>query len=158
MRQVQQWAQRRWQEDLKTKLNGRSVGSKTWWTTLKQHQGLTSDDDVPPLHKPDGTVATKNKDKAEVLASFFSNKMSVPDPERPTPNVPALTNASLSTLTITIEDRSSLMKMPVPLNFLALRTTASRSLNFSNRATTVRDREGTAGPVRWARSIFMDGN
>ncbi|XP_045105136.1 uncharacterized protein LOC123500494 [Portunus trituberculatus] len=104
MRQVQQWAQRRWQEDLKTKLSGRSVGSKTWWTTLKQQQGLTSDDDVPPLHKSDGTVATKNKDKAEVLASFFSNKMSVPDPERPPPFVPALTNAKLSTITITIEE------------------------------------------------------
>jgi len=104
MRQVQQWAQRRWQEDLKAKLSGRSVGSKTWWTTLKQHQGLAPDDDVPPLQKPDGTVATKNKDKAEILASFFSKKMSVPDPERPTPYVPALTNASTSIFTITTKE------------------------------------------------------
>ncbi|KAG0712473.1 hypothetical protein GWK47_018400 [Chionoecetes opilio] len=65
MKEIQQWAQRRWQDDLKIKLCGCSVGNKSWWTTLKQQQGLTTDDTIPPLFKSDGTVATKNKDKAE---------------------------------------------------------------------------------------------
>ncbi|KAG0710272.1 hypothetical protein GWK47_002543 [Chionoecetes opilio] len=65
MKEIQQWAQRRWQDDLTTKLSGRSVGNKSWWITLKQQQGLTPDDTIPPLFKSDGTVATKNKDKAE---------------------------------------------------------------------------------------------
>ncbi|KAG0715148.1 hypothetical protein GWK47_012632 [Chionoecetes opilio] len=72
MKEIQQWAQRRWQDDLKTKLSGRSVGNKSWWTTLKQQQGLTTDDTIPPLFKSDGTVATKNKDKAEVLQTVIS--------------------------------------------------------------------------------------
>lgn len=40
---------------------------------LKQHQSLTPDDDVTLLHKSDGTVVTKNKDKAEILVSFLLN-------------------------------------------------------------------------------------
>ncbi|KAG0716722.1 hypothetical protein GWK47_009008 [Chionoecetes opilio] len=72
MKEIQQWAQRRWQDDLKIKLSGRSVGNKSWWTTLKQQQGLRTDDTIPPLFKSDGTVATKNKDKAEVLQTVIS--------------------------------------------------------------------------------------
>ena len=104
MNRTQKWAIKRWKEDLRTKLIGRSVGGKSWWSCIKQHQGLGPDDCIPPLDKPDGSVATSNKEKAELLASFFSNKMNVPDPERPAPNLPTVTNSKLQVLTITSQE------------------------------------------------------
>jgi len=98
MKQVQKWAIDRWQEDIKTKLTARSTGSKEWWNLIKQQQGLVEDDSIPPLTKPDGSIAIKSIDKAELLASFFANKMTVPDPDCPPPSVPLRTNARLTTL------------------------------------------------------------
>ncbi|KAG0712820.1 hypothetical protein GWK47_017590 [Chionoecetes opilio] len=62
---------RRWQDDLKIKLSGRSVGNKSWWTTLKQQQGLTTDDTIPPLFKSDGTVATKTRTRRAQVRSLM---------------------------------------------------------------------------------------
>ena len=36
MKDTQNWAIKRWQEDLKTKLTGKTVGSKSWWSLIKQ--------------------------------------------------------------------------------------------------------------------------
>ena len=101
MKRTQKWAVKRWREDLRTKLIGRSVGGKSWWSCIKQHQGFAPDDCIPPLDKPDGSVATSSKEKAELLASFFSNKMNVPDPNRPPPKLPKVTNSKLQGLKIT---------------------------------------------------------
>ena len=101
MKRTQKWAIKRWKEDLRTKLIGRSVGGKSWWSCIKQHQGFASDDCIPPLDKSDGSVATSNKEKAELLASFFSNKMKVPDPDRPPPKLPTVTHSKLQGVTIT---------------------------------------------------------
>ena len=101
MKYTQRWAIHRWQVDLKTKLTGRSVGSKSWWSSVKQQQGFTPDDCIPPLDKPDGTVATSSKDKAELLASYFSGKMTVPDPDQAPPDLPPRTNSRLRTFTTT---------------------------------------------------------
>lgn len=112
MDQVQKWAIHRWREDLKSKLSGQSVGSKTWWSSIKQHQGLVNDDCIPPLTRPDGTVATRDRDKAQVLAAHFSSKMTVPDPERVPPIVPEQTKATLGKLTFTAEDvRKQLLRV-----------------------------------------------
>lgn len=109
MKQVQKWARNHWQMDLKQKLTGRSVGSKTWWNLVEQQQGFTPDDSIPPLDKPDGTVAASGVEKAELLASFFAGKMKVPDPDRPPPTIPVLTNNSLSSITITEEEVKQLL-------------------------------------------------
>ena len=98
MKRVQQWAMRRWQEDLKTKLTERPTGSKDWWNIIKQQQGLVEEDSIPPLTRPDGSVAIDSIDKAELLASFFASKMTVPDPDCSPPKLPSRTNARLSTL------------------------------------------------------------
>ena len=98
MKRVQQWAMRRWQEDLKTKLTERPTGSKDWWNIIKQQQGFVEEDSIPPLTRPDGSVAIDSIDKAELLASFFASKMTVPDPDCSPPKLPSRTNARLSTL------------------------------------------------------------
>ena len=72
MKRVEQWAMRRWQEDLKTKLTERPTGSKDWWNIIKQQQGFVEEDSIPPLTRPDGSVAIDSIDKAELLASFFA--------------------------------------------------------------------------------------
>lgn len=62
------------------------------------------DDCIPPLITPDGAVVTHSRDKAMMLASFFSNKMTVPDPERPPHIMPNFTDATLDIVTITTEE------------------------------------------------------
>ena len=114
MKRVQKWAIKHWQEDLSTKLRGRSVGSKEWWSCVKQQQGFRPDDNIPPLNKPDATVATGSREKAELLASHFSQKMSVEDPDRPTPILSRMTNSSLSTLNVTaVQVEQHLLKLDV---------------------------------------------
>ncbi|KAG0700759.1 hypothetical protein GWK47_025469 [Chionoecetes opilio] len=51
MQRVQRVAQQRWQDELKFKLSGRSVGSNSWWTALKEQQGFAPDDHILPLIK-----------------------------------------------------------------------------------------------------------
>ena len=114
MRQVQQAAQQQWQDALKSKLSGRSLDSKSWWAAIKEQQGYASDDYIPPLNKPDGTVATQSWEKAETLATHFSGKMTVPDPGRVPPIMPNLTNAALNSITITTEDVRRQLQMIDP--------------------------------------------
>lgn len=94
---------------MKTKLSGQSVGSKEWWSGVKQQLGLSADNAIPPLVRPDGSVAMRDKDKAELLAAHFSSKMSVPDPLRAPPKLPSLTRASLESLTVTTEEVKNLL-------------------------------------------------
>ncbi|XP_045130533.1 uncharacterized protein LOC123515742 [Portunus trituberculatus] len=75
------WAKHRKQEDLKRKLCGPGVGGKTWWSLVKERQGAKHQDAIPPLLRPDGSTATSSWDKASLLATSFSNKMRVGDPE-----------------------------------------------------------------------------
>ncbi|XP_037789352.1 uncharacterized protein LOC119584774 [Penaeus monodon] len=67
-----------------------------------EQQGLTPHNCIPPLYKLDGNVATSNHDKAELLASFFSQKMRVCEPDRTLPHLPSLTNQRLNTMVIGI--------------------------------------------------------
>ena len=101
MESVQRWAIQRWHDDLKGKLTDRSMGTKQWWSSIKQQQGLKSDDAIPPLNKSDGTVATSNVEKAELLATHFSRKMTVPDPLRHPPVLHKRTCLRLTDMDIT---------------------------------------------------------
>ena len=96
MEEVQKWAMQTWQEDLKRKLSGRTVGSKGWWQLIKQQQGFIDDDTIPPLFGPNGDVAISGEEKANLLASHFAAKMQVPEPTLKPPNVPLKTNKKLS--------------------------------------------------------------
>ena len=110
MKQAQKRAIKQWLEDIKTKLTGRSIGNKEWWNLINQQQGLIGEDSIPPLTKPDGSVAISSKDKAELLASYFANKMKVPDPERHPPVLPPRTNARLTTCITTKEEVEKLLR------------------------------------------------
>ncbi len=61
------------------------MGNKTWWSLVKGRQGLNRQDTVPPLTRPDRTVATSSTDKAQLLATLVAGKMEVDDPERSPP-------------------------------------------------------------------------
>ena len=100
MHHVQKKAIERWKKDLQHKLSGQVVGDKVWWKCIKQQQGLCQEDLIPPLTRPDGTVATSNHEKAQLLATHFANKMSVPDPDLLPPHIPMYTKATSSTINI----------------------------------------------------------
>lgn len=97
MKEVQKWAVEQWRQSLNARRTNHSIGSKGWWSLVKQQQGLTSHDCIPLLHKPDG------KDKDELLASFFSLKMRVCEPDRTPPQLPSLANQRLNSLVISAE-------------------------------------------------------
>ncbi|XP_063845411.1 uncharacterized protein LOC135091588 [Scylla paramamosain] len=79
------WAVGRWEEDLRRQLGGPGVGNKTWWSLVKGRQGPDRQDTVPPLTRPDGTVATSSNDKAQLLATLFAGKIEVDNPEKSPP-------------------------------------------------------------------------
>jgi len=104
MKRAQKWAIARWKEDLRTKLIGQSVGGKSWWSCIKQHQGYAPDDGIPPLDKPDGSVAASSQEKAELLASYFSEKMTVPEPAVPPPRLSPQTRSRLYNVSISVQE------------------------------------------------------
>ena len=50
-----------WPANLKQKFTGQSVGNKEWWSSIKQQQGFSPDNSIPPLSTPDGSVVTHEK-------------------------------------------------------------------------------------------------
>ena len=68
------WAMKKWEEDLRRKLRGPRVGNQTWWSLVKEKQGISRQDTIPPLTRQDGTVATSSKEKAQLLAALFAEK------------------------------------------------------------------------------------
>ena len=81
------WAMKKWEEDLRRKLRGPGVGNKTWWSLVKEKQGISRQDTIPPLTRQDGTVATSSKEKAQLLAALFAEKMRVEAPQHPPPRL-----------------------------------------------------------------------
>ena len=114
MKRIQKQSIQRWREELRSKFSGQSVSSKEWWSGVKQQQGLSFNSDIPPLTRPDGSVAVSNKDKAELLATHFSSKMTVPDPSHTPPKIPPLTKATLEILTVTEEEVKKLLLQTDP--------------------------------------------
>ncbi|XP_069179379.1 uncharacterized protein [Procambarus clarkii] len=55
------------------------------WSLVNNRQGYSSEETIPPLNRENGTVATINQKKADLLANKFAAKMQVPDPERQPP-------------------------------------------------------------------------
>ncbi len=104
------WARRRWENDLRSKLSGPGVGSKTWWTLVKERQGTSHQESIPPLSKGDGTTATNSKEKAELLAELFSNKMTVDDPTRSPPQLDLESDQTVMTVEVTQEQVERLLR------------------------------------------------
>ena len=104
------WAQQRWERDLQSKLCGPGVGSKTWWALVKERQGGSHHETIPPLTKQDGTTATSSKEKAKLLADLFSTKMSVPDPNRPPPQMDQECDQALTEVMVTQEQVERLLR------------------------------------------------
>ncbi|XP_037790925.1 uncharacterized protein LOC119586288 [Penaeus monodon] len=81
-----------------------------WWTCIKQQQGLLQDDTIPPLTKPDKTTAITSEEKAQVLATHFASKMSVPDLDLIPPSVPLYTKATLKTISIKVDEVKKILR------------------------------------------------
>ena len=110
MKRTSKWAIATWKRDLKAKLSGNSIGSKEWWTLVKEQQGLITHSRIPVLNKADGTLARTSQEKAEVFAAQFSGKMSVPDPNRPTPNLDPRCMDRLDSIDINEDEVRRLLK------------------------------------------------
>ena len=110
MERTEKWAKRKWLKDTRDKLTGRSVGNKDWWNLMKTHQGFGADDSIPPLDKPGGGVATSSQEKADLLATYFSSKMKVPDANQSPPKLPLRTNKKLESAKVTARDIENRLK------------------------------------------------
>ena len=110
MKRTSKWAIETWKRDLRAKLSGNSIGSKEWWTLVKEQQGHVSHTRIPVLNKTDGTLARSSREKAEVFAEQFSNKMTVPDPNRATPNLDPQCTDQLDNIEISEEEIKRLLK------------------------------------------------
>ena len=112
MRNTQEWAIDHWKENLRGKLRGGQVGTKRWWSLGKEQQGEAKGNATPPLLREDGSVAHTAQDKANLLASHFSKKMCVPDPEKTPPSLPQIISDKLVTVTTSAcEVKSVLLKV-----------------------------------------------
>ena len=104
MENIQAWAREQWVEDKKRKLRGGNIGSKQWWSLVKDCQGEVKESSIPSLQRGDGVVASSTSEKVNVLAEHFSRKMTVPDPTRPPPSIPVVAGDSICSLTTTEEE------------------------------------------------------
>ncbi|KAK4327499.1 hypothetical protein Pmani_002054 [Petrolisthes manimaculis] len=75
------WAQRKWENDLRSKLCGPGVGSKTWWSLIKERQ-----------------------------ADLFSTKMAVADPNSPPPQLAQECNQEITIVEVTQERMEHLLR------------------------------------------------
>ena len=95
------WARKRWERDIKRKLSTNSIDPKQWWSLVKKNQGTTIQERIPPLKSPAGDWVVKNTQKADLLATHFSQKMSTLDPERQPPRLPRLCPSTLDSPEVT---------------------------------------------------------
>lgn len=81
-------ARKQKEEVMKSKLTGPGAGSKTWWSLVKERQGMTRQDSVPPFTRPKRFKITSSEDKAALLKELFSQKMQVDDSYSPPSMLP----------------------------------------------------------------------
>ena len=98
MSRTAEWAKRRWEQNLKHRINSNEVDAKQWWALVKARQGLITHERIPALDKGNQQLAISSQEKANLLASMFSSKMTTPDPNRQPPVLPRLCASSLQTL------------------------------------------------------------
>ena len=90
MHHVARWAMQRWKNNIKKKLKDGKIGSKQWWNIVKDKQGQSRDETIPPLSLTNGDVALSTTDKINALAEHFATKMTVPHPHQQNPKMPVL--------------------------------------------------------------------
>ncbi|KAG0711327.1 hypothetical protein GWK47_020815 [Chionoecetes opilio] len=81
-------ARNRWENYVRRKLASNQVDPKQWWSLVKERQGTVTQERIPPLITPAGDWVVKNQEKADLLATHFSRKMTTQDPERQPPRLP----------------------------------------------------------------------
>ncbi|KAG0710883.1 hypothetical protein GWK47_021861 [Chionoecetes opilio] len=90
MRTTQEWASEQWKVNLRGQLKRGQVGCKRWWSLVKEQQGEWRGNTVPPLVRGAGSVAQTARDKANLLAMHFTEKMCVSDPGILPPTLPEI--------------------------------------------------------------------
>lgn len=101
MKNTVKWAVSKWESDIKCKLRGNEVGSKQWWSLIKEKQGTLTQERIPVLERTDRSLATRSQEKAELLAGLFSAKMTTQEPNRLPPALPHLCSDRLQHINIT---------------------------------------------------------
>jgi len=69
------------EHDLKqtNELNDQSVGSKSWWQTIKKFIGGAKSDTIPALLLPSGAAVHDNTNKAKMLNDYFASHSTIDD-------------------------------------------------------------------------------
>lgn len=88
------WALQKWQEVIKNKLTGSGVSNKANQNLVKKHREDFAKSNIPPLNKPDWTIAAKN------VSQNVQGKRRANDPEGATPRIHQTCQESLDTITI----------------------------------------------------------
>ena len=104
------WARNRWEADLRKKLSTNQVDPKQWWSLVKVRQGTATQERIPPLKTTAGNWVVKNQEKADLLATHFSRKMTAMDPERQPPRLARLSNRCLDDIVVAEEDVTRLLR------------------------------------------------
>ena len=76
-------------------VRGGQVGTKRWWSFVKEQQGELQHSPIPSFQWDNGEMAHSALDKANLLANHFAKKMCIPDPERTPPTLSDLVRDKL---------------------------------------------------------------
>lgn len=69
----------KWKTYTKFKLRCIGIGTKQWWSLVKDKQGLLTRERIPSFKKEDGSYLRTSEDKSELLAAMSSNSMTTQD-------------------------------------------------------------------------------
>lgn len=73
------------------------------WNIVKEKQGNTKHETIPPLITKDGALALSSEERTNVLARHFSRKMTVAYPEHKPPSLPIISNWKISRITTNVK-------------------------------------------------------
>ena len=71
MQETQEWAIGQWNRDIKQKLQEGTLGSKKWWSIIKNQQGVKQDTIIPPLVSTNGELSLTASSKCQKFAGIL---------------------------------------------------------------------------------------
>lgn len=92
-----------YQNNLTTQINSDNITAKTWFKLAKKLTNKQSTSTIPTL--TDGlAIAESNKEKADLLNTYFSKQSTIENPHHPLPPLEIITNVLISGVTVTTQD------------------------------------------------------
>ena len=96
-------------DKLSEKLKSETLSSRDWWATLKHIINQNSRSQIPPLES-NGHIFTDDKDKANLLNTFFQNQTILNDQHATLPPLIHITDSRLSSIILSPIEVKSVLK------------------------------------------------